>query len=150
MFTKQSDYTPVVCHVKLFYLSWLTWRSVLKRDGQFMNQLVIFNYLLIRAVNSSYKCYELAVLVWFQMIMWPLQLMLLNLISKPVRFPAFLSLQRYLVGCSKTINPSTDYIPLKSPTQKYTTTGIPFVHWRFQDLLHLTRLSIGGSKISST
>ena len=97
-----------------------------------MNKLVIFNYSLIRALNSLFKCYELAVrerakahvLVCLRgangMVLngHVICIQLILLIRKPVRLPAFLALQCYPVGCSRIINPLTDYPRLTSPTHK--------------------------------
>ena len=73
-------------------------------------------------------------MAWFQMVLSSyLQLLrLIILIWKPVHL---LALQCHLVEYSKTIN--LDYISLTSPTQKYTPTVIQFVHWQFEDPLHL-------------
>ena len=116
-----------------------------------MNELVIFNSSFIRAINISFKYYELAVCErakvhctnslakgqWhgFKWSCDPLSnfMLLIHLIWKPVRLPAFLALQRYLVGCSRTINPSTEYLPLNPPHRNTP--------------LQLFRLSVGGSKI---
>ena len=93
-----------------------------------MNELVIFNDSLVRALNSSFKCYELAVCEKAKAQVLVRSRRANGMVSKDhvipsptscfsffqfenLRLHAFLSLQRYLAGCSKTINPSTDTFP---------------------------------------
>ena len=107
------------------------------------NENVRLNRILMTLVVTATRSWESRRLVSSQganSMVWNghvISLQLMLLIWKPVLISAFLALQRCLVGCSKTINLSTDYVPLTSPTQKYTPIVILFVHWWFKDPLLL-------------